>query len=116
MMSRSSAPAIAADVAFGVVRHGPGAAPLGLLLGWPRCVNGTTPDSRFSGGCSGVTPPALTFQAHSAPLGATFYTDAAFPSDFQGDLFVACHGSWNRTQRTGYKVVRVAFSGSQPTG
>jgi glucose/arabinose dehydrogenase len=85
-------------------------------FGWPRCVNGTTPDSRFSGGCGGVTPPALTVQAHSAPLGLAFYSGGMFPAEFRDDMFVAFHGSWNRSQRTGYKVVRVHFTGSQPTG
>jgi len=46
-------------------------------------------------------------QAHSAPLGLTFYTGKLFPEEFRGDLFVAFHGSWNRSVPTGYKVVRI---------
>jgi len=88
----------------------------GADYGWPRCINGTTADTRFSGGCSGVTPPVQTFQAHSAPLGMDFYTGTAFPSEYRGDLYIAFHGSWNRTVPTGYKVVRVPFANGQPTG
>lgn len=88
----------------------------GADYGWPRCVNGTTPDTRFPGGCGGVTPPVMTFQAHSAPLGVAFYTGTRFPSTYQGNLFMAFHGSWNRTDPTGYKIVRVPFSNGQPTG
>ncbi|MGE3913091.1 MAG: PA14 domain-containing protein, partial [Chloroflexota bacterium] len=88
----------------------------GADFGWPRCSNGTTPDTRFSGGCGGVTPPVMTFQAHSAPLGVDFYGGTAFPSTYRGNLFIAFHGSWNRSVPTGYKIVRVPFSNGQPTG
>jgi glucose/arabinose dehydrogenase len=46
-------------------------------------------------------------QAHSAPLGITFYDGDSFPAEFVGDLFIAFHGSWNRSEPTGYKVVRL---------
>jgi glucose/arabinose dehydrogenase len=88
----------------------------GADFGWPRCINGTTPDSRFTGGCGGVTPPVRTFQAHSAPLGIAFYKGTDFPSTYRGNLFVAFHGSWNRTDPTGYKIVRIPFSNGQPSG
>ena len=55
-------------------------------------------------------------QAHSAPLGLRFYDGAQFPSDYQGDLFVAFHGSWNRSTPTGYKVVRVPVQDGRPSG
>ena len=48
-------------------------------------------------------------QAHSAPLGLTFYAGDQFPQAFHGDLFVAFHGSWNRTVSTGFKVVRITI-------
>ena len=48
-------------------------------------------------------------QAHSAPLGLGFYTGDEFPSEYRDDLFVAFHGSWNRREPTGYKVVRIDF-------
>ena len=53
-------------------------------------------------------------QAHSAPLGLVFYDGAAFPEPYRGDLFIAYHGSWNRSVPTGYKVVRLPFQGSDP--
>jgi glucose/arabinose dehydrogenase len=53
-------------------------------------------------------------QAHSAPLGLTFYTGQQFPPSYRGDLFIAFHGSWNRTVPTGYKVVRVPMAEGVP--
>ena len=49
-------------------------------------------------------------------LGLLFYQGAMFPSDYKGDAFVALHGSWNRSRRTGYKVIRVRFRGERPVG
>jgi glucose/arabinose dehydrogenase len=87
-------------------------------FGWPRCINGTRPDPQFGGpgACDGVARPAVEMQAHSAPLGLAFYTGEQFPADYRGDLFVAFHGSWNRTEPTGYKVVRIPMRDGQPTG
>ena len=53
-------------------------------------------------------------QAHSAPLGLAFYTGEQFPTEYRGDLFIAFHGSWNRSVPTGYKVVRVRFRDGHP--
>ncbi len=90
----------------------------GLDFGWPRCQAGDIedPDFGFPGSCEGVEPPAVKMQAHSAPLGLAFYTGTTFPEDYWGDLFVAFHGSWNRSEPTGYKVVRIPFDGNVPTG
>jgi glucose/arabinose dehydrogenase len=79
--------------------------------GWPRCHAGDIVDPEFGGerGCEGVAPPVLEFQAHSAPLGLAFYEGEAFPAEYRGNLFVAYHGSWNRSTPTGYKVVRIRF-------
>ena len=60
--------------------------------------------------------PDVLLQSHSASLDLAFYTGAQFPAPYQGDLFVALHGSWNRARRTGYKVVRVPLGGGQATG
>lgn len=65
---------------------------------------------------SKVTVPDVLFQAHSAPLGITFYDGQNFPAEYRGDAFVTFHGSWNRGVRTGYKVVRVLFKDGKPTG
>ena len=43
-----------------------------------------------------------------------FYTGSQFPAEYRGDLFVALHGSWNRSERTGYKLVRVRVRGDRP--
>ena len=87
-------------------------------FGWPRCINGAQPDPELgsAGACDGVARPAVEMQAHSAPLGQRFYDGAQFPSDYQGDLFVAFHGSWNRSTPTGYKVVRVPVQDGRPSG
>lgn len=78
--------------------------------GWPFCHSGdiVDPDMGFDGACDGVEPPVVAMQAHSAPLGMAFYTDDAFPSTYQNSLFIAFHGSWNRSEPTGYKIVRLA--------
>lgn len=86
--------------------------------GWPRCHSGRIedPDYGFPGACDGVTGPLVEMQAHSAPLGMAFYTEGAFPPEYQGDLFIAFHGSWNRSVPTGYKVVRLPLDGQTPAG
>lgn len=90
----------------------------GKDYGWPSCHNGTIedPDYGTPGSCDGVVRPEINMQAHSAPLGLVFYTGNNFPPDYRGDLFIAFHGSWNRSVPTGYKVVRVPFKGQRPRG
>jgi glucose/arabinose dehydrogenase len=89
---------------------------LGDDFGWPRCHAGRIIDPEFgkAQGCQGVTPPAVEMQAHSAPLGLTFYSGDQFPEEYRGNLFVAFHGSWNRSVPTGYKVVRIPFENGRP--
>jgi glucose/arabinose dehydrogenase len=84
--------------------------------GWPRCHVGRIVDPEFGGpdACQGVAPPLVEMQAHSAPLGLTFYTGQQFPERYHGGLFVAFHGSWNRTVPTGYKVVWVPVNDGTP--
>ena len=88
----------------------------GADYGWPRCHSGRIPDPEFGAGdaCQGVAAPVVEMQAHSAPLGLVFYDGAAFPEAYRGDLFIAFHGSWNRSVPTGYKVVRLHFEGNEP--
>ena len=90
----------------------------GLDYGWPRCHNGTIIDPEYGmpDACKGVVTPVINMQAHSAPLGLVFYTGTAFPPEYRGDLFIAFHGSWNRSNPTGYKVVRLPLDGSKPRG
>lgn len=93
----------------------------GLFYGWPRCHSGHILDPTFGGAtpCEGVEQPVIEMQAHSAPLGLVFYTgqdsENPFPEEYWGDLFIAFHGSWNRSVPTGYKIVRLLFDGNRPT-
>ena len=74
-----------------------------------------SPNPEYAGfNCSGVEPPALAVQAHSAPLGLAFYTGTQFPAEYQGDAFMTYHGSWNRSVPTGAKVVRVRVQNGRP--
>jgi glucose/arabinose dehydrogenase len=89
----------------------------GEHFGWPYCygegeVSPEYPDRADF--CRETTPPALTIQAHSAPLGMVFYSGDQFPEEYRGDLFVALHGSWNRSERTGYELIRVRVRDDRP--
>ena len=88
----------------------------GKWYGWPRCYLPGKPNPEYSGAdCSAVEPPAITVQAHSAPLGLVFYTGTTFPTEYRGDAFMTYHGSWDRTVPTGAKVVRVGVANGRPT-
>src|SRR5258708_28515996 len=79
----------------------------GRWYGWPQCYLPGQPNPEYQDAdCSGVEPPAITFQAHSAPLGLAFYSGAMFPAEYRGDAFMTYHRSWNRSVPTGAKVVR----------
>jgi glucose/arabinose dehydrogenase len=86
----------------------------GAFYGWPFAYLGKNIDPRRKGERADLVAkaiaPAVLLQAHSAALGIAFYNGTMFPEKYRGGLFVAMHGSWNRTQRTGYKVVFVPFS------
>lgn len=92
----------------------------GGFYGWPECFAAggkivPDPDFRSTGErCRRMTLPTIEIQAHSAPLGLAFYTGQRFPPEYRGSLFVAYHGSWNRSVPTGYKVVRVPFKDGRP--
>ncbi len=58
--------------------------------------------------------PDVLLTAHSAALGIVFYNGKMFPSEYNGDAFVALHGSWNREKLTGYKIIRVNFENGKP--
>lgn len=90
----------------------------GKHYGWPFCYSHMIPDPDFGklNFCKTTESPAFEIQAHSAPLGMAFYTGDMFPNDYKGDLFVAFHGSWNRTIPTGYKVVRIKIQNNKPVG
>lgn len=84
----------------------------GQHFGYPYCHAGDIADPEFGGDehpCSAYVAPQLRFGAHTAPLGMRFYGGSMFPQEFHGDAFVALHGSWNRSLKVGYQVVRVRF-------
>ena len=97
----------------------------GAFYGWPYAytdIKGAVhPDPTFGdknpAKVAGTTPPSFPVQAHSAALGLAFYPQSGgtFPADYAGDAFLAFHGSWNRSVKTGYKIVRVHFEGGKPT-
>ena len=89
--------------------------------GWPYCYGDRVPDSNFTkpadDRCKNVIAPKVQMQAHSAPLGLAFYEGPEFPAEYRNNIFVALHGSWNRSVPTGYKVVRVKLEDKgQPQG
>ena len=91
----------------------------GLHFGYPYCHQGDTPDPEFGQGksCTDYTAPALTLGAHVAALGLTFYTGDMFPEEYRNQLFIAQHGSWNRSQKVGYDILLVRFdAGGRVTG
>jgi glucose/arabinose dehydrogenase len=90
----------------------------GNNYGWPYCYGDRIPDPKYNKPelCKNTTPPVFEMQAHSAPLGLRFYTGKLFPKEYWGDLFVAFHGSWNRSTPTGYKVVRIKMKDGKPEG
>lgn len=92
----------------------------GGFYGWPYAYGDRVPDpdfgSRSPNKVKSTIPPKIAIQAHSAPLGLTFYTGDQFPKEYQGNLFVAYHGSWNRSIPTGYKVVRFVVQDGQVVG
>ena len=88
----------------------------GAHYGWPYCNGRRVPDPDLGRPdfCKTTALPAVEIQAHSAPLGLTFYTGGMFPAEYRGDLFVGLHGSWNRSVPTGYKVIRIPMRGGTP--
>jgi hypothetical protein len=90
------------------------------FYGWPWFYIGDHEDPRHVGARPDlkdrITVPDVLLQAHSASLGMTFYQGSNFPPEYRGDAFAAEHGSWNRSKRTGYKVVRIRLKDGVPTG
>lgn len=92
----------------------------GAFYGWPYAYLGAHEDPRRAGERRDLVKkaslPSVLIQAHSAPLGIAFYTGTMFPPEYRGRAFVALHGSWNRSRRTGYKVISIPFKDGQPAG
>jgi glucose/arabinose dehydrogenase len=87
----------------------------GQDFGFPYCHQGDTLDPEFGRGkrCSDYRAPALRLGPHVASLGMRFYTGKQFPAAYHGAAIIAEHGSWNRTKKSGYRVMTVRLKGSQ---
>jgi glucose/arabinose dehydrogenase len=91
----------------------------GLDFGFPYCHGGTIADPQFggAGSCADATPPVQALAPHAAALALRFYTGRMFPREYRGQVFIAEHGSWNRSRdagKTGYRVSLVRFKKGQP--
>ncbi len=84
----------------------------GSFNGWPFCYNGTTPNPEYGdpSRCASAVPAEVALPAHSAALGIAFGDRFAAPQEYKDSIYIAYHGSWNRSAKTGYKVVRVPFA------
>jgi glucose/arabinose dehydrogenase len=90
----------------------------GEHFGYPYCHEGSVKDPEFGGKrpCSEFAGPADKLGPHVAPLGLKFYTGSMFPAQYRNNLFVAEHGSWNRSKKIGYNVTLVKMKGSKVAG
>jgi glucose/arabinose dehydrogenase len=92
----------------------------GGFYGWPYYYIGGNPDPRLNGAHpelrDQVIVPDVLIQAHSASLGFSWYTGTQFPQEYRGDLFVAEHGSWNRSVRSGGEIIRIPLDKGKASG
>jgi glucose/arabinose dehydrogenase len=92
----------------------------GAFYGWPYSYYGQHVDPRVKPQrpdlVAKAIPPDYALSSHVAPLGMTFYTGQTLPAAYHGGAFVAEHGSWDRTELNGYKIVYVPFVGGRPSG
>ena len=90
----------------------------GLHFGYPYCHQGNILDEEFGKGknCSDYTPPAKLLGAHVASLGMRFNTKDMFPAEYKNAIFIAEHGSWNRSVPIGYRIAVVKMDGNGKAG
>jgi glucose/arabinose dehydrogenase len=92
----------------------------GGFYGWPWYYIGGNQDPRHRGEHpelkGKVVVPDVLIQSHSAPMRVQFCEGGQFPAEYRGDAFAALHGSWNRSRRTGYKIIRVLMKDGKATG
>lgn len=83
----------------------------GLHFGYPYCHGAAISDPQYGDrrDCSEFTPPAQALGPHVAPLGMAFYTGDQFPAAYRNQIFIAEHGSWNRSSKIGYRVTLVTI-------
>ena len=92
----------------------------GRDYGWPNCYGNKVPDKKFNAvaSCDKTIAPVATIPAHIAPLGLRFFERGAgsvWPKEYANNLFVASHGSWNRTPADGYRIYRIIFENGPPS-
>ena len=94
------------------LNHAPRA---GLHFGFPYCHGGDILDPRYGKDrdCKDYRPPVQRLGPHVAPLGVKFYTGQMFPPEYRNQLFIAEHGSWNRSKKIGYRVTLVRLDGDR---
>lgn len=87
----------------------------GLHFGFPFCHGGDIPDPEFGDkrACSEFEPPAMKLGPHVAALGMRFYTGKMFPKEYKHQIFIAEHGSWNRSKKIGYRITLVRLDGNK---
>jgi glucose/arabinose dehydrogenase len=87
----------------------------GLNFGFPFCHGADIKDPEYGslGDCTRAVPPARSLGAHVAPLGMRFFTGNLFPAAYRGQIFVAEHGSWNRSVLSGYRITRLKLDGDR---
>jgi len=87
----------------------------GMHFGFPYCHQGNVPDPEFGKGhkCEDYTAPAQLMGPHVAPLGMRFYTGSMFPAEYKNRIFIAQHGSWNRSAPIGYRVMMATVEGGK---
>jgi glucose/arabinose dehydrogenase len=92
----------------------------GAFYGWPYAYIGQHPQPGFAqlrpDKVKASVTPDLLFEPHSSAMDIVFYEGEQFPAEYRGDVFVALKGSWNRSEPTGYKIVRVPFKDGRPQG
>jgi glucose/arabinose dehydrogenase len=87
----------------------------GMHFGYPYCHQGDTPDPEFGSkrNCSEFTPPAKNLMPHAAALGMRFYTGNNFLPEYKNQIFIAEHGSWNRSEKSGYRVTMIRLENNK---
>jgi len=90
----------------------------GMHFGYPYCHQGDLADPDFGDqkSCDEFTKPAQNLGPHTAPLGVEFCNDTAFPDTYHNSIFMAEHGSWNRSRKIGYQISMVDYDGDKVTG
>lgn len=90
----------------------------GMHFGYPYCHEGSIKDPEFGDKrpCKDFVPPAQKLGPHVAPLGLKFYTGDMFPASYKNQLFIAKHGSWNRSKKIGYNVSLVKIQNNKAVG